>query len=217
MTMTHNPAKEYTAMPLMAPDGTEWKPVDYPGIAAGYQVSLYGEVLSPQNRKVKPQVRKGRSVVALRMVDRPTSTTMLVAQLVLSTFDHYAPHLVPEYRDGDGTNCQLINLFWREPTEREARAKKAAATARKGRGQKKRRSPVPQVIPETPAVLPRAVPELEMFRTYRVGGIEVKVNSAGEIPAKGLPQGKLTAAKVAALAKILTAAAEMNNFMGVGP
>jgi hypothetical protein len=136
---------------------------------------------------------------------------------VLSTFDHYAPHLMPENIDGDESDCQLANLRWREPTERERRSMKAAATRRRvdaakgGRTKPKETPAAPQAQPETS---PRA--EVEMFRTYRAAGLTVEVTAAGEIPAKGLPQGKLTVVKVAALAKILTAVVEMNTFMGVG-
>lgn len=203
-------------MPMTTPDGSEWKLVDYPSIMPGYQVSLYGEVLSPQGRKVKVQLRRGIPTVALRLAGRTSSTTMSLGQLVLATFDHYAPHLVPEYLDGNPANCHLTNLRWREPTEREARAKKAVATARAARqGGAKKRSAAPKqsvVAPEAPQVAPR----VEMFRTYRAAGLEVLVTPAGEIPAKGLPQGRLTPTKVAALAAILQDVVAMNTLMGAG-
>jgi hypothetical protein len=139
-----------------------------------------------------------------------------VDELVLNTFVPTERDMMPEHIDDDATNCQLINLKWREPTEREQRFKKSAATARQNRG-KKTASPAAAKPKKATSVAPlRPTTEVEMMRVYRAAGISVPVTPTGEIPAKGLPKGKLTVRQVAALAKILAAVVEMNTFMGVG-
>lgn len=195
-------------MPLEGIDG-DWKPVKRLGIAEGYQVSLYGELRSPRGRLVKPQHVRGKVVVALKLANSANSTTAHLARLVLSAFDHPEPDLVPDYIDGDFTNCQLINLRWREPTIFEIRAKKAMAVARKT---KKKGASKSRVAPAAP----RMAAEVEVMRVYKHGGLTIPVSPDGEIPAKALPQGKLSAQKVASLAKILAMVVEMNTLMGLG-
>ena len=220
MAAIQNPAKEYMPMPLTGLDG-DWRPLDYPGIAPGYQVSLYGEVRTPRGKIATPQLRKDKVIVALRRAGSSNNTTAQLAVLVLSTFSRHEPDMVPEYLDGDPANCQLINLRWREPTVYEERAKRAIATAREARGKgAKARKTKPKAIPATPPkvtpAMPRISGEVEVMRVYKHGGLVVPVTPTGEIPAKALPQGRLSAQKVASLAKILAMVVEMNTLMGMG-
>jgi hypothetical protein len=210
MTAAANPAKEYMPLPMEAL-GDEWKEVNYPRVAPGYHVSLYGEVRSPRGKILKPNVQSGNLWVSVMLDDTRAQGSVRVDRLVLSAFEHYEPYLTPDHIDDDGQNCQLVNLRWREPTPTEEAALKAQVARRANQAKKK---PVKKAVPAEPEVASRG--EVEVMRIYRHGGLTIPVSPAGEIPAKALPQGKLSAAKVASLAKILTRIDEMNVVMGVG-
>src|SRR5579875_433494 len=108
MTTTANPAKEFLPMP-MEPLGDEWKPVNYPGIAKGYTVSLYGEMRSPNGKTLKPNMQSGNLWVSVKTPTGGQGSARL-DRVVLSAFAGLKSDMSPEHLDDDNTNCQLINL-----------------------------------------------------------------------------------------------------------
>ena len=209
-----NPAKEFLPMPL-EPLGDEWKPVNYPGVDPAYTVSLYGEVRSPQGKTLKPGLQSSHLWVSMR-TKSGTGISARLDRVVLSTFSGHESMMIPEHIDNDPANCQLINLKWRKPTNREAGAMRARASRVKN--QTKKKAKVVARTPRTKATKASSVHEITMMRVYELGDVRVAVDAEGALQSltPDPTRKRWTTEQTMALAEIMLRVAEMNTLMGVG-
>jgi hypothetical protein len=113
-------------------DATEhWEPIpDFPG----YRVSDLGDVISTS----RPLIRNGKTVRTLPEIPlKPSMTTNGFLQVVLSHDGHQKSFRVHDlvlkafvgekpkgqsavFRNGDRTDCRLVNLRWGRPLQRSS-------------------------------------------------------------------------------------------------
>lgn len=132
MTTKTHPAREYYAVPESsngqgshyppALRDKRWEPVLIEGITEGYEVNEDSDILAPKNDKFRerkllsPSRRStGRMWVNLRGTDG-VYRQYPVDEIVLEAFTvRPGPGVLPEHKDGDGTNCAVSNLQWKTP------------------------------------------------------------------------------------------------------
>lgn len=212
MTAVQNHTHEYLALPIEP----EWRPIVHPRLGSGYEISTLGEVKSPNGNVLKPHWEGNVLWVSMKKASGTSTTSARLDKLVLWAFVSEEELMIPEHQDGNGENCRLDNLSWREPNKLEMSAMTAAIGRRRGEvipPRKKRGRPKKNVIQERERDMGSRT--VEVSRMYRCGSMSITVTPEGEIPANSLPKGKLTARKLHELAMVLTKADEMNALMGV--
>jgi hypothetical protein len=224
---TTNPVKEYIPVPeangKTPTSSEEWRPIVYPNVGEGYQISSAGQVLGARGL-MRTLEKSGQLWVTLKN-DRGTSTAQRIDKLVLSTFvgpqpTKYAATLkMPQHLDGDPQNCQLDNLAWRTATKKERQSMRAAASRMVNQSSKGTTSTKTKASsPAGGRTRARAVPldRMEISRRYRFAGLTVEVSLDGiaEIMVPKMPKIKLTEDQLKGLIKIAGQIEEMNKVMG---
>jgi hypothetical protein len=210
-----NPTAEYLAVPVTENGDHDavWKPLEFPNVIKGYQVSRYGRIKSPRGKLLVPNKQGNQLWVALRSATASGSTSARVDKLVLAVFLRYEPLMTPHHKDGDSENCYFENLSWREPTNAEigpltvALERKQGLRSSKKRGRAVKKTVAPPQIPSVPAT------NVEMLRVYRLGGLEVAVTPDGGIT--DLPSVPLSPFQTEELSIILARVVEVNRVMGI--
>jgi hypothetical protein len=144
-----------------------WRAVSWPGAIEGYTVSRHGRVRSPEGRDLVATLNGHQWYVSLRKPSG-TSSSVRVDRLVLQTFDAegHRDDLVPGHRNEDPSDNTLTNLFWRQPTPKEAGTLRAT---------KKRQHTKPAASPTPTGGARKAPTEVQLLRVYRLGDIELSV------------------------------------------
>lgn len=252
---TINPAKEYVSVPL-PPDevldaldsddlpqssdkestlltrskGPRWEPLaNYPQIGEGYELSDRGQVKGPRGNVLRPNTQGQSHWVSVRGADGGT-TSARVDKLMLATFDHWEPLMIPEHIDGNTFNNRADNLRWREPTEAEMGPLILQEERRQGLRPKVGRRPMNGPIRKSPKLKennnearprnrsPKQTPAIQMTRRYVFEDVSIEVNEEGAMvkvsPDPNRGDG-LTAHQTMLLCQLMARVHEMNLVMGV--